>query len=53
VLKLDEKLDEISENFEVEKGKHKIVETECSRVQGTLMNFVIPMNKLFCCHPLL
>jgi hypothetical protein len=32
VLRLEEKLDEISENFEVEKEKCEIAETEHSRV---------------------
>jgi chromosome segregation ATPase len=33
VLKLEDNLDEMSENFEVEKEKREIVETECNRVQ--------------------
>jgi hypothetical protein len=33
VLKLEEKLDEVSENFEVEKEKREIAETERDRVQ--------------------
>ena len=33
VLKLEEKLDEISENFEVEKEKREVTKTECNRVQ--------------------
>jgi hypothetical protein len=32
VLRLEKKLDEVSENFEVEKEKREIVETERNRV---------------------
>jgi hypothetical protein len=36
VLKLEEKLDEMSENFEVEKEKREIVETKRNRVQRNI-----------------
>jgi TPP-dependent indolepyruvate ferredoxin oxidoreductase alpha subunit len=36
VLRLEKKLDEVSENFEVEKEKREIVETERNRVQKNI-----------------
>jgi hypothetical protein len=36
VLRLEKKLDEVSENFEVEKEKREIVETEWNRVQKNI-----------------
>jgi hypothetical protein len=41
VLRLEEKFNEISENFKVEKEKHEIAETKRNRVQGTSMSFGI------------
>jgi hypothetical protein len=51
VLKLEEKLDEISRNFKVEKEKRKIAKTECNRVQRNVMNFGILKNSVILLPP--
>ena len=54
VLKLEEKLDEVSKNFEVEKEKREIAETERDRVHRNIDElWDFERTMLFCCCPLL
>jgi hypothetical protein len=54
VLKLEEKLDEVSKNFEVEKEKREIAETERVRVHSNIDElWAFERIMIFCCYPLL
>jgi hypothetical protein len=47
VLRLEKKLDEVSENFEVEKEKCEIAETEQNRVRRNIEELRQPKEEIF------